>query len=78
MTICLRTAKRAFKLTDAELLTLPHEQIAASPKSYYALRDIQRFAHRKFQAGALLEDFSEGPDVVGFLEGKRQEYRDNE
>ena len=72
----LCTAKRAFKLVDAELLTLPHEQIAASPKSYYAFKDVQDLARRKYQAGALLEDLSEDPDVIENA-GVRKKYQDN-
>lgn len=72
----LLAAKRAFKLTDAELLTLAHEQIAASPKSYYALKDVKALARRKYEAGALLEDLSENPDVIGSA-GVRKKYQDN-
>ena len=76
LTISLCAAKRAFKLTDADLLTLPHEQIAASPKSYYALRDVQNLARRKFHAGALFEDLSSNPDALESA-GVRKKYQDN-
>ncbi|KAF7351127.1 hypothetical protein MSAN_01675200 [Mycena sanguinolenta] len=58
-------AKRAFKLTDADLNTLPRESIACSPKTYYALKDVQALVRRKFLAGAALEDLSQDPDAPG-------------
>ncbi|KZP30594.1 hypothetical protein FIBSPDRAFT_850485 [Athelia psychrophila] len=69
-------AKKAFSLTEAELLTLPHECIAASPKSYFALKDVQALAHRKHEAGALLEDPSSDPDVLEGA-GVRKKRQDN-
>jgi len=38
------------------MLTLPHESIANSPKSYFVLDQIQALARRKYNAGALLSD----------------------
>jgi hypothetical protein len=49
-------AKKAFSLTEAELLTLPHESIANSPKSFFALDAIKALARKKYTAGALLMD----------------------
>lgn len=74
--IDLCIAKKAFKLTDTELLTLPHEQIVSSPKSYYALKDVKALARRKYQAGALLEDLSGDPDVIECA-GVRKKWQDN-
>ncbi|KAF7356431.1 hypothetical protein MVEN_00976000 [Mycena venus] len=48
-------AKKAFNLTEREVLTLPHESIPASPKTYFALADIRALQQRKFVAGALLD-----------------------
>ncbi|KAF8347262.1 hypothetical protein F5887DRAFT_51143 [Amanita rubescens] len=49
-------AKKAFTLTESEMLTLPHESIANSPKTFFALDAIKALARRKHQAGALLMD----------------------
>jgi|ERR1700722_3470388 len=51
-----RLAKKSFSLTEAEMLTLPHECIANSPKSYFPLDAIKALAREKFEAGALLSD----------------------
>ncbi|KAF7304040.1 hypothetical protein MIND_00635300 [Mycena indigotica] len=47
-------AKKAFGLTEREILTLPHETIpcAWAVKTYFALRDIRALHHRKVQADA--------------------------
>jgi hypothetical protein len=50
------SAKKAFSLTEAEMLTLPHECIANSPKSYFPLDAVKALARRKYEAGALLSD----------------------
>ncbi|KAF8208410.1 hypothetical protein K438DRAFT_1961025 [Mycena galopus ATCC 62051] len=72
----LSDAKRAFKLTDAEMLTLPHEAIASSPKSYYPLDRVKDLARRKYLAGAALADLSQDPDVLETA-GVRKKYEDN-
>jgi hypothetical protein len=48
-------AKKTFGLTEAEILTLRHESVPASPKTYFALADAKALQQRKFAAGALLE-----------------------
>ena len=53
--ICFLLAKKAFSLTEAEMLTLPHESITNSPKTF-ALDAIKALARRKHRAGALLMD----------------------
>ncbi|KAF7978466.1 hypothetical protein HWV62_45585 [Athelia sp. TMB] len=69
-------AKKAFSLTEDEIMTLPRENIAASPKSYFALKDVQALAKRKFEAGALLEDPNDDPSVLDRA-GVRKKYQDN-
>ncbi|KAJ6497667.1 hypothetical protein C8R45DRAFT_983789 [Mycena sanguinolenta] len=69
-------AKRAFKLTDPELLTLPHESIACSPKTYFALAEVKALAQRKFLAGVALVDLSVDPDALESA-GVRKKYQDN-
>lgn len=76
MQIHLSTAKKAFSLTEAELLTLPRECIAGSLKSYFALKDVQALAKRKFEAGALLEDPNSDPSTLDRA-GVREKYQDN-
>ncbi|KAJ7106847.1 hypothetical protein C8R43DRAFT_1243760 [Mycena crocata] len=48
-------AKKSFSLTETEILTLRHESIPSSPKTYFALADVKALQKRKFDAGALLE-----------------------
>ncbi|KAJ7618215.1 hypothetical protein DFH06DRAFT_1107312 [Mycena polygramma] len=48
-------AKKAFGLTEAEILTIPHESIPSSPKTYFALADAKALQQRKLAAGAILE-----------------------
>ncbi|KAJ7685923.1 hypothetical protein B0H17DRAFT_1225227 [Mycena rosella] len=55
-------AKKEFGLTEAEILTLRHESVTASPKTYFALADAKVLQQRKFAAGALLN-----VDVKGFM-----------
>ena len=69
-------AKKAFSLTEDEIMTLPHENIAGSPKSYFALKDVQALAKRKFEAGALLEDPNADPSVLDRA-GVRKKSQDN-
>jgi hypothetical protein len=38
------------------MLTLPHECIANSPKSYFPLDAVKALARKKYDAGALLSD----------------------
>ncbi|KAJ7120644.1 hypothetical protein C8R46DRAFT_929198, partial [Mycena filopes] len=47
-------AKKAFSLTEREILTLRHEAIPASPKTYFAVADVRALQRRKYIAGALL------------------------
>ncbi|KAJ7706623.1 hypothetical protein B0H16DRAFT_1746844 [Mycena metata] len=47
-------AKKAFGLTEAEILTLPHESIPGSLKTYFDVDDARALQMRKFAAGALL------------------------
>ncbi|KAJ7159211.1 hypothetical protein C8R43DRAFT_1233989 [Mycena crocata] len=46
-------AKKAFSLTETEILTLPHESIPGSFKTYFALTDAKALQRRKFDSGAL-------------------------
>ncbi|KAL0954099.1 hypothetical protein HGRIS_005246 [Hohenbuehelia grisea] len=46
------SAKSAYKLTEAEILTLRHEEIQASPKTFFPLQDVIDLAERKFLFGA--------------------------
>ncbi|KAJ7092288.1 hypothetical protein B0H15DRAFT_1021040 [Mycena belliarum] len=48
-------AKKTFGLTEAEVLTLRHESIPRSPKTYFSLADVQALQQRKFDAGALFD-----------------------
>ncbi|KAJ7452787.1 hypothetical protein B0H11DRAFT_1653545, partial [Mycena galericulata] len=43
-------AKKAFSLTEGEILTLPHESIPGSFKTYFALADAQALQQRKLAA----------------------------
>ncbi|KAJ7060791.1 hypothetical protein C8F01DRAFT_1140890 [Mycena amicta] len=45
-------AKKSFGLTEREILTLPHESIPGSPKTYFDLSAVRALHHRKFEAGA--------------------------
>lgn len=45
-------AKTAFGLTEQEILTLPHESITQSRKTFFSYRDVRNLAIRKFNAGA--------------------------
>jgi hypothetical protein len=45
---------KSFSLTETEMLTLEHESIVSSPKSFFLLDLVQDLAHRKCDAGALL------------------------
>ncbi|KAJ7493879.1 hypothetical protein FB451DRAFT_1164744 [Mycena latifolia] len=47
-------AMKAFGLTEMEILTLRHESVPASPKTYFALADAKTLQQRKFAAGSLL------------------------
>ncbi|KAF7351139.1 hypothetical protein MSAN_01676400 [Mycena sanguinolenta] len=71
-------AKGAFKLTEAEMLTLPHESIPNSGKSYsyYALSDVKALARRKFLAGASLVDLSADSHVLENA-GVQKKHTDN-
>lgn len=46
-------AKSQFKLTETEVLTLQHEAIPCSPKTFYAREDVKALALRKYEAGAV-------------------------
>ncbi|KAJ7105506.1 hypothetical protein C8R44DRAFT_745672 [Mycena epipterygia] len=46
---------KAFSLTENEILTLPHESILGSPKTYFALADAKALQRCKLAAGTLLE-----------------------
>ncbi|KAJ7106863.1 hypothetical protein C8R43DRAFT_1045353 [Mycena crocata] len=48
-------AKKSFSLTETDILTLRHESIPSSLKTYFALADVKALQKRKFDAGALLE-----------------------
>jgi hypothetical protein len=48
-------AKMAFRLTEQEILTLPHESIPGSFKTYYAFHAVKALHSRKFIAGALAD-----------------------
>lgn len=50
------TAKKSFSLTEKEILTLKHESIMHSPKTFFPLDLIQDLARKKHKAGALLTD----------------------
>ncbi|KAF8210552.1 hypothetical protein K438DRAFT_1809892 [Mycena galopus ATCC 62051] len=50
--------------SDDRYLTLPHETIANSFKSYYALDCVKDLARRKFLAGAMLADLSKTPTCL--------------
>ncbi|KAJ6536927.1 hypothetical protein B0H19DRAFT_1079328 [Mycena capillaripes] len=47
-------SKKAFNLTEAEILTLPHESVPGPPKTYFALAAARDLQQRKFAAGSLL------------------------
>ncbi|KAJ7060780.1 hypothetical protein C8F01DRAFT_1083748 [Mycena amicta] len=49
-------AKKSFGLTEREILTLPHESIPGSLKTYFDLSAVRALHHRKFEAGALFEE----------------------
>lgn len=54
-------AKKAYSLTEQEILTLPCESIPASPKTYYSHADVKAMQKRKVEAGALFSDEVKGP-----------------
>lgn len=41
------TAKKAYGLTEAEILTVPHESIQASSKTIFAVSAVAELVHRK-------------------------------
>ncbi|KAJ6480665.1 hypothetical protein C8R47DRAFT_1135463 [Mycena vitilis] len=47
-------AKQSFSLTETEILTLPHESVPGSFKTYFSLPAVKALQQRKFAAGALL------------------------
>ena len=49
-------ARKAFGLTEQEILTLPHESIMASPKTFFLYKDVKELAIQKFLAGAYKSD----------------------
>ncbi|KII85454.1 hypothetical protein PLICRDRAFT_56695 [Plicaturopsis crispa FD-325 SS-3] len=59
-------AKSAYKLTEAEMLTLPHESIPLSPKTFYAQDAIVDLAQRKLDAGAMKIDFMMPSSLMNF------------
>ncbi|VDB96720.1 unnamed protein product [Peniophora sp. CBMAI 1063] len=50
-------AKSSFGLTDKDIMTLRHEAISGSPKTFYSLIDVKNLSFEKFAASALSLDF---------------------
>ncbi|KAJ7190568.1 hypothetical protein GGX14DRAFT_579735 [Mycena pura] len=46
-------AKKAFSITEAESFTIPHESIAGSPKTYFAIETMKALQQRRVAAGAI-------------------------
>ncbi|KAE9386623.1 hypothetical protein BT96DRAFT_948987 [Gymnopus androsaceus JB14] len=50
-------AKSKYSLTDADILTLRHESISNSPKSFFSYVDVRNLAEKKFASGAMKDGY---------------------